>query len=97
MAEQLTQASMRYENARMCQEVMETLPNGKLVARYVCTICGKKTDYKSNTMRHIRVAHTTTTYDCEFCGQSFKWSDSLRKHRRKCTAIPEELRKQLVG
>jgi predicted RNA-binding Zn-ribbon protein involved in translation (DUF1610 family) len=81
----------------LCEEVVVAAPNvdtrdgtmsltpTSVTSRWRCKVCGKETDYKSNTLRHIRVAHTANTYRCA-CGAEFKWSDSLKKHRRKCAA-----------
>ena len=62
-----------------------TYTSALTTSRWRCKVCGKETDYKSNTLRHIRVAHTANTYRCA-CGVEFKWSDSLKKHKRKCPA-----------
>ena len=83
--------------ALLCEEVVVAAPRletkdgaisltpTSVTSRWRCKVCGKETDYKSNTLRHIRVAHTANTYRC-VCGVEFKWSDSLKKHRRKCAA-----------
>ena len=80
----MTAAAIHDQAVALCEEVREMdNARGACVSRWRCKVCQKTTDYKSNTLRHIRVAHTQTTYRC-VCGVEFKWSDSLKKHRRKC-------------
>ena len=50
---------------------------------YLCKMCGWE-GHKRNLKNHIENRHIEgITYPCDFCGQTFKSDDSLRKHHKR--------------
>ena len=44
--------------------------------------CGYSTRYKEHLTSHMHTHETNRNYMCSDCGQTFKWSHSLKRHQR---------------
>ena len=47
-----------------------------------CDLCEYSTRFKEHLASHMQSHATTRNYLCTDCGQSFKWSHSLKRHQR---------------
>ena len=47
-----------------------------------CTVCEKKIKDKRDMKRHLETHLSGLSYECSQCGNSFRSSDALRKHKR---------------
>ena len=59
---------------------------GELVTRgednlYKCTVCEKKMGHKNNMRKHLETHLTGLSYDCQYCGKSFRFKNSLQCHQ----------------
>ena len=47
-----------------------------------CELCDYSTRFKEHLTSHMHTHATTRNYMCSDCGQTFKWSHSLKRHQR---------------
>ena len=47
-----------------------------------CEMCDYTTRFKEHLTSHMNTHKTTRNYMCSDCGQTFKWSHSLKRHQR---------------
>lgn len=47
-----------------------------------CEMCAYTTRFKEHLTSHMHTHATTRNYMCSDCGQTFKWSHSLKRHQR---------------
>ncbi|KAG8259253.1 hypothetical protein J6590_014722 [Homalodisca vitripennis] len=73
--------------------------------RFCCCYCGYRSKHKSSLKRHVYKIHTDLPwetkviiptdvpgkpYACEACGRSYRWLDSLNRHKRlECGKPPQ--------
>ena len=51
---------------------------------FKCTVCEKKINNKKDMKRHLETHLSGLSYECSKCGRSFRSSNSLRKHDKRC-------------
>lgn len=47
-----------------------------------CEMCDYTTRFKEHLTSHMHTHQSTRNYMCSDCGQTFKWSHSLKRHQR---------------
>ena len=47
-----------------------------------CHMCDYTTRFKEHLTSHMNTHYTDRNYMCSDCGQTFKWSHSLKRHQR---------------
>jgi len=54
---------------------------------YRCTVCEKKMGHKNNMRKHLETHLTGLSYDCQYCGKSFRTSNAKHFHisRKLCS------------
>ncbi|XP_077186228.1 uncharacterized protein LOC143833881 [Paroedura picta] len=55
--------------------------------KHKCTVCGHRTYYLSDLLRHTAIHTRQKPYKCQECGQAFAQNSALRFHQRKCLYI----------
>ena len=48
---------------------------------YRCTVCEKKIGHKNDMRKHLETHLTGLSYDCQYCGKSFRLRNALHKHK----------------
>ena len=48
---------------------------------YRCTVCEKKIGHKNDMRKHLETHLTGLSYDCQYCGKSFRLKISLLTHQ----------------
>ena len=52
-----------------------------------CTVCDKTMKMKRDMRRHLETHLSGLSYECQFCGKSFRSNDVLRKHKSRSSCI----------
>ena len=50
---------------------------------YTCSFCNNTYPTHERLKYHIKCKHGAPSYSCHLCGESFKWQNSLQRHRHK--------------
>lgn len=92
--------TLTHKNKIKCSKKVE-----KVVAKkneYICNKCQYKTDLKFNYDKHLlTLKHKSSSkssknqYNCE-CGKTYKYKQSLTRHKKKCKQISMIDKKQLL-
>ncbi|XP_013404160.1 mucin-17 [Lingula anatina] len=60
--------------------------DGKMITKYICTICWKEFTARYTLLRHMPVHTGERKYKCDICGKMFKQSSVLCRHKATHTS-----------
>ena len=69
----------------MLSDLCRTIASQSTVAQqFICHICNAHLSSKNSLVTHIKGSHIAASmFNCELCGESFKWYMQLHRHRKR--------------
>ena len=83
--EQKTKKAQKYGPDLELHGYSSKLTEGESIGKFQCNLCGKISDRRNGSFKHVENVHFPGTYqyECEKCGQTFGTQNKIVQHRMR--------------